>query len=130
MREWYDNQKKPTSDWRKKLAERMAARKRRNLTKKEKKRLEKLEGMCHQLKREENVQNCQLKKWLTENEYKELVKKSQDLETLSGVLKRPSLLESSPISFNNFFVNSFIFLLIVITFSWTKIFRKYRRCFL
>ena len=71
MSEWYDNQKKPSSDWRKKLAERMAARKRRNLTKKEKKRLEKLEGMCHQLKGGKNVQNRQLKQWLTENEYKE-----------------------------------------------------------
>ena len=70
MSEWYDNQKKPNTDWRKKLAERMAARKRRNLTKNEKKRLEKLEGMCHQLKRGKNVQNRQLKQWLTENEYK------------------------------------------------------------
>ena len=71
MSEWYDNQKKPNTDWRKKLAERMARRKRRNLTKNEKKRLEKLEGMCHQLKRGKNVQNRQLKQWLTENEYKE-----------------------------------------------------------
>ena len=71
MSEWYDNQKKPNTHWRKKLAERMAARKRRNLTKNEKKRLEKLEGMCHQLKRGKNVQNRQLKQWLTENEYKE-----------------------------------------------------------
>ena len=71
MSEWYDNQKKPNTHWRKKLAERMAARKRRNLTKNEKKRLEKLEGMCHQLKRGKNVQNRQLKHWLTENEYKE-----------------------------------------------------------
>ena len=70
MSEWYDNQKKPNTDWRKKLAERMARRKRRNLTKNEKKRLEKLEGMCHQLKRGKNVQNRQLKQWLTENEYK------------------------------------------------------------
>ena len=72
MSEWYDNQKKPSSDRRKKLAERMAARKRRKLTAKEKKRLEKLEGMCHQLKRGKNVQNRQLKQWLTENEYKGL----------------------------------------------------------
>ena len=48
----------------------MAARKRRKLTVKEKKRLEKLEGMLQQLKREENVQNRQLEHWLTENEYK------------------------------------------------------------
>ena len=71
MSEWYDNQKKPSSDWRKKLAEHKASRKQRKLTAKEKKRLEKLEGMCHQLKRGKNVQNRQLKHWLTENEYKE-----------------------------------------------------------
>ena len=72
MSEWYDNQKKPTSDWRKKLAERMARRKRRNLTKNEKKRLEKLEGMCHQLKRRKNVQNRQLQTCLTEDEYAQI----------------------------------------------------------
>ena len=70
MSEWYDNQKKPSSDWRKKLAEHKASRKQRKLTAKEKKRLEKLEGMCHQLKGGKNVQNRQLKQWLTENEYK------------------------------------------------------------
>ena len=72
MSEWYDNQKKPSSDWRKKLAKHKASRKQRKLTAKEKKRLEKLEGMCHQLKRGKNVQNRQLKQWLTENEYKGL----------------------------------------------------------
>ena len=71
MSEWYDNQKKPSSDRKKKLAERMAARKRRKLTAKEKKRLEKLEGMLQQLMGGKNVQNRQLKHWLTENEYKE-----------------------------------------------------------
>ena len=72
MSEWYDNQKKPSSDWRKKLAKHKASRKQRKLTAKEKKRLEKLEGMCHQLKGGKNVQNRQLKQWLTENEYKGL----------------------------------------------------------
>ena len=73
MSEWYDNQKKPTSDWRKKFAEQIAAKKpkRRKLTTEEKRGLEKLEGMLQQLKRGKNVQNRQLKHWLTENEYKE-----------------------------------------------------------
>tara|TARA_B100000780_G_scaffold214596_1_gene154064 strand:+ start:782 stop:1501 length:720 start_codon:yes stop_codon:yes gene_type:complete len=71
MSEWYDNQKKPSSDWRKKLAKHKASRKQRKLTAKEKKRLEKLEGMLLQLKGGKNVQNRQLKNWLTENEYKE-----------------------------------------------------------
>ena len=72
MSEWYDNQKKPSSDWRKKLAKHKASRKQRKLTAKEKKRLEKLEGMLLQLKGGKNVQNRQLKQWLTENEYKGL----------------------------------------------------------
>ena len=91
MSEWYDNQKKPNTDWRKKLAERMAARKRRNLTKNEKKRLEKLEGMCHQLKRGKNVQNRQLKHWLTENEYKEFEESwKQQKEIRAEYAEKPS----------------------------------------
>ena len=91
MSEWYDNQKKPNTDWRKKLAERMAARKRRNLTKNEKKRLEKLEGMCHQLKRGKNVQNRQLKHWLTENEYKEFEESwKQQKEIRAEYTEKPS----------------------------------------
>ena len=91
MSEWYDNQKKPSSDWRKKLAERMAARKRRKLTAKEKKRLEKLEGMCHQLKRGKNVQNRQLKHWLTENEYKEFEESwKQQKEIRAEYAEKPS----------------------------------------
>ena len=43
----------------------MAARKRRNLTKKEKRRLDKLEGMCQHLKRGKNVQNRQLQTCLS-----------------------------------------------------------------
>ena len=91
MSEWYDNQKKPNTDWRKKLAERMARRKRRNLTKNEKKRLEKLEGMCHQLKRGKNVQNRQLKHWLTENEYKEFEESwKQQKEIRAEYAEKPS----------------------------------------
>ena len=91
MSEWYDNQKKPSSDWRKKLAERMAARKQRKLTAKEKKRLEKLEGMCHQLKRGKNVQNRQLKQWLTENEYKEFEESwKQQKEIRAEYAEKPS----------------------------------------
>ena len=78
MREWYDNQKKPTSDWRKKIAANKP--KRRKLTAEEKRRLEKLEGMLQQLKRRKNVQNRQLKHWLTENEYKEFLENLNELE--------------------------------------------------
>ena len=91
MSEWYDNQKKPTSDWRKKLAKHKASRKQRKLTAKEKKRLEKLEGMCHQLKRGKNVQNRQLKHWLTENEYKEFEESwKQQKEIRAEYTEKPS----------------------------------------
>ena len=91
MSEWYDNQKKPSSDWRKKLAKHKASRKQRKLTAKEKKRLEKLEGMLLQLKGGKNVQNRQLKQWLTENEYKEFEESwKQQKEIRAEYTEKPS----------------------------------------
>jgi hypothetical protein len=61
MSEWYDSQKKPNSDFRKLLQERLdKANPRRTLTAEEQKRLAKLEGMVERLMRGENVQNRQL----------------------------------------------------------------------
>jgi hypothetical protein len=61
MSEWYDNQKKPTSNFRKLLQERIdKANPRRNLTAEEAKRLNKLEAIANKLKSGENVQNRQL----------------------------------------------------------------------
>ena len=61
MSEWYDSQKKPSSNFRKLLQERIEkANPRRNLTAEEAKRLAKLEAIADKLKREENVQNRQL----------------------------------------------------------------------
>ena len=45
---------------------------RRKLTAEEAKRLNKLEGIAHKLKRGENVQNRQLQTWLSEEEYEQL----------------------------------------------------------
>ena len=57
MSEWYDNQKKPSRNFRKLLEERIEkANPRRKLTTEETTRLAKLEAIAEKLKREENVQ--------------------------------------------------------------------------
>jgi hypothetical protein len=56
MSEWYDNQKKPSSNVRKLLKERIEkTNPSRNLTVEETKRLSKLEGIADKLRRGENV---------------------------------------------------------------------------
>jgi hypothetical protein len=71
--EWYDNQKKPSSNFRKLLQERIAkANLRRTLTAEEQKRLAKLEGIAEKLKCGEYVQNCQLQTWLSQDEYAQI----------------------------------------------------------
>ena len=73
MSEWYDNQKKPSSNFRKLLQERIAkANPRRTLTAKEHRRLSKIEAIAAKLKRGENVQNRQLQTWLNEDEYEQI----------------------------------------------------------
>ena len=68
MSDWLDNQKQLRSNLRELLQERInEANPRRNLTAEEIKRLAKLEAIADKLRREENVQNRQLKKWLSEN---------------------------------------------------------------
>ena len=58
MSEWYDNQKKVSSNFGKLLQERIEkANSRRELTAEETKRLAKLEAIADKLKRGENVQN-------------------------------------------------------------------------
>ena len=67
MSEWFDSQKKTTSDFRKLLKERVEkANPRRELTAEETYRLRKLEGIADKLKRGKNVQNRQLQTWLSE----------------------------------------------------------------
>ena len=68
MSEWFDNQKKPRSNFRKLLQEGIEkANPRHNLTAEETKRLAKLEAIADKLKRGENVQNRQLQTWLSED---------------------------------------------------------------
>ena len=58
MSEWLDNQKKPNSNFRKLLQERIEkASPRRKLSAEETKRLNKLEAIAEKLKRGENVQS-------------------------------------------------------------------------
>ena len=73
MSEWYDNQKKPSNNFRKLLQERIAkANPRRTLTAEEHRRLSKIEAIAAKLKRGENVQNRQLQTWLSEGEYSQI----------------------------------------------------------
>ena len=92
MSEWYDNQKKPFSNFRKLLQERIEkVNPRRKLTSEETKRLAKLEAIADKLKRGENVQNRQLKTWLSEDEYAQLDAEWQEQIELRNELKdKPS----------------------------------------
>ena len=92
MSEWSNNQKKPGSNFRKLLQERIdKANPRRKLTIEETKRLRKLEGIADKLKRGENVQNRQLQTWLNEEEYEQLEYEWQEqLELRSELKDKPS----------------------------------------
>ena len=81
MSEWFDNQKKSSSNICQLLQERIEkAYPRRELTTEETKLLKKLEGIAEKLKRGENVQNLQLQTWLSEEECKQLEYEWQDTQ--------------------------------------------------
>ena len=66
MSEWYDNQEKPNSNFRKLLKERFEkSNPRRKLSTEETKRLAKLEAIAEKLKRGDKVLNRQLQTWLS-----------------------------------------------------------------
>ena len=92
MSEWLDNQKKPNSNFRELLQERIEkANPRRNLTAVEAKRLNKLKGIADKLKRGDNVQNRQLQTWLSEDEYEQLEYEWKvQLELRSELKDKPS----------------------------------------
>ena len=71
MSEWSAIQKRPKSSLRQALIERedKGNPRRANLTKEEQIRIAKLEAIAARLKCRENVQNRQLKTWLSANEY-------------------------------------------------------------
>ena len=73
MSEWLESQRKTSNDIRQLLHERFEnANPCRTLSAKETKRLARLESIGEKLKRGENVQNRQLKTWLSEEEYEQL----------------------------------------------------------
>ena len=73
MSECYNSQKKPNSNFRKSLQERIdKTNPRRTLTAEEERRLSKLEAIVAKLKRGENVQNRQIQTWLSEDEYEQI----------------------------------------------------------
>ena len=88
MSEWYDNQKKPSSNFRKLLQERIdKTSPRRQLAKDETIKLAKLEEIATKLKRGENVQNRQLQTWLSEDEYAQIDAEWQEQLELREELK-------------------------------------------
>ena len=92
MSEWYDSQKKPISDIRKLLQERIERTnpRREALTNEEAKRLSKLQAIADKLKRGENVQNRQLKTWLSEDEYAQIaVQWTEQLELREELKDKP-----------------------------------------
>lgn len=92
MSEWYYNQTKTRRSLRKVLLERIEkANPRRKLTSEETKRLSKLEGIADKLRRGENVQNRQLQKWLSKEEYAQLEYDwKEQLELRSELKDKPS----------------------------------------
>ena len=92
MSEWLDSQKKPASNFRKLLQERIEkANPHLKLTAEETKRLAKLEALANKLKREENLQNRQLQTWLSEDEYAQIEAEWQEQLELRCELKdKPS----------------------------------------
>ena len=92
MSDWYDNQKKPASNFRKFLLERTdKVNPRRELTVEEAKRLSKLEAIAEKLRRGENVQNRQLQTWLSKDEYEQFEYEWQEQLELREELKdKPS----------------------------------------
>ena len=95
MTEWFNSQKKQTSNFRKLLQERIEkANPRRKLTVDETNRLYKLEGIADKLRRGENVQNRQLQTWLSEGEYAQLEAEwKEQLELRSELKDKPSELK-------------------------------------
>lgn len=74
MSEWYESQKKTRGNLRELLQvhRRKANPRRKELTKEEQQKLDKLNGILSKLKRGENVQNRQLQNWLSADEYEQI----------------------------------------------------------
>ena len=88
MSEWCDNQKRTCNNFRQLLQERIESKNpRRRLTSEQIKSLAKLEAMAAKLRRGENVQNRQLKIWLSDDEYAAIDAEWQEQLALREELK-------------------------------------------
>jgi hypothetical protein len=92
LSDWYFNQKKQSSNYRKLLKDQIQnANPYRQLNIEKIKRLKKLEAIADKLKRGENVQNRQLQTWLSEDEYAQIEAEWQEQLALRETLKdKPS----------------------------------------
>ena len=95
MSEWSDIQKKPSSNLRQLIKERLdKANPRRKLAKDETTKLAKLEGIAEKLKRGEHVQNRQFQTWLSEDEYAQVdIEWQEQLEIREELKDKPSELK-------------------------------------
>ena len=95
MSEWYDSQKKPNSNFRKSLQERIdKTNPRRTLTAEEERRLSKIEAIVAKLKRGDNVQNRQFQAWLSADEYEQIIAEWETQKNFREELKdKPSELK-------------------------------------
>ena len=89
MSEWYENQKKTSSNWRKKLADLIASKKweLQQLITEEQQGLSKSEAIPAQLRGEKNVQLRQLKRWFTEEQYGQIETEWQLQKEIRNELK-------------------------------------------
>jgi len=92
MSEWFDKRKQISGNFSMLQQERIEkANPRSELTAEETKRLAKLEAIADKLRRVENVQNRQLKTWLSEEEYAQLEYEwKEQLELRSELKDKPS----------------------------------------
>lgn len=88
MSEWYCSQKKPNSDVRKLLQERIEkANPRCKLSAEDQKRFAKLESIAVKLKRGEHEHNRQLQPWLSKDEYAQIEAEWEEQLELRETLK-------------------------------------------
>ena len=96
MSEWYDSQKRPSSNFRELLRNYLDQNnlRRNELTRHETTKLAKLEAIAAKLRCGENVQNRQLQTWLSEEEYEQLEYEwKEQLELRDELKDKPSELK-------------------------------------
>ena len=96
MSEWYDSQKRPSSNFRELLRNHLDQNnlRRNELTRHETTKLAKLEAIAAKLRCGENVQNRQLQTWLSEEEYEQLEYEwKEQLELRDELKDKPSELK-------------------------------------